>query len=96
MHMNITMSNDVAERLRILLAEEGEDAVIRVRESQTGTPCKRKTFLRLSVDEREDDDVEGEAQMLPFVINQDLADQYGTAFTITICEEQGFNVQAAN
>lgn len=45
-------------------------------------------MLRLSIDEREDDDVEGEANSLPFVISEDLADQYGLDFSVDLDEEK--------
>jgi hypothetical protein len=44
--------------------------------------------LRLSIDEREDGDREGEAQTLPFVINGDLADQYGEKFSVFLDEQR--------
>lgn len=45
-------------------------------------------MLRLSIDERDDDDVEGRAESLPFVIGKDLADQYGTRFSISLDPHQ--------
>lgn len=42
--------------------------------------------LMLSIDEREDGDVEGESSSMPFVINEDLADQYGVNFSIALDE----------
>ena len=34
--MNVTMSGGVAERFRELLVEEGDDAVVRIREAKLG------------------------------------------------------------
>lgn len=36
--MNITLNSDAAARLKALLAEEGEDAVVRIREVKVGPP----------------------------------------------------------
>jgi hypothetical protein len=42
-------------------------------------------MLRLSIDdELEDDDIQGEADALPFVISRLLFDQYGTEFSIAL------------
>ncbi|MEG2173436.1 MAG: hypothetical protein RRY29_09280 [Desulfovibrionaceae bacterium] len=40
----------------------------------------------MSIDTREDEDVTGEAQSLPFVINEDLAEQYGENFSVSLDE----------
>lgn len=85
--MKIKVNDAAAKRLAELLKEEGGDAVVRIREVQSGTPCKRKTELRLSIDEREDSDVDGQASALPFVINEDLADQYGKSFVVEMDAE---------
>ena len=53
-------------------------------------------MLRLSIDERETGDMEGVVDAIPFVINEDLADQYGTKFAISLDEHQAFDVQALN
>ena len=53
-------------------------------------------MLRLSIDERETDDLEAEIDSIPFVINEDLADQYGTKFAVSLDEHQVFDVQAMN
>ncbi len=45
-------------------------------------------MLRLSIDAREDDDVTGEAQSLPFVIHKELVDQYGKRFSISLDKNQ--------
>ncbi len=44
--------------------------------------------LRLGIDEYEEDDLEGEAASLPFVIDRDLADRYGTRFTVFLDKNQ--------
>jgi hypothetical protein len=51
--------------------------------------------LRLSIDEREDDDVEGVAASLPFVINEELAEQYGREFSVAVDEHLTLVVDAA-
>lgn len=53
-------------------------------------------MLRLSIDERDDDDVEGEIESLPFVINQEVVDQYGLNFSVSLDEHQAFDVKALN
>lgn len=45
-------------------------------------------MLRLSIDEREKDDIEGSANALPFVIGEDLAEQYGDTFEVSLDEHQ--------
>jgi hypothetical protein len=82
--MNIKMDSNVAETFRSLLKEEGGDAVIRIRETKVGTACKARIVLRASIDEREDDDVSGEADSIPFVVNEEIIDQYGDSFSISI------------
>ncbi len=42
----------------------------------------------MSIDERDDDDMASEVESLPFVINKDLADQYGTSFSISLDPHQ--------
>lgn len=44
-------------------------------------------MLRLSIDEREDEDIEGEVQSLSFVISEEMADQYGSAYSVFLNEE---------
>ncbi len=92
--MRISMTSDVADKLRSLLDQEGADAVVRVRETKIGSACKSKLVLRLSIDEREDDDVEGQVQSLPFVINKELVEQYGSNFSVSLDEHQAFDVKA--
>lgn len=52
-------------------------------------------MLRLSIDERESDDVEAEAASIPFVITEDLAEQYGRNFSIALDENQVPSVAVA-
>ena len=92
--MNITMGNEIMEKLRTLLAAENNDAaVVRVREARVGGGCESKLVLRLSIDERESEDIEAEINSIPFVINEELAEQYGTTFVVTLDELQDFYVQ---
>ncbi len=91
--MKFTMSSDIVEKLRKLLAGEDDDAVVRVRETKIGTPCKARTVLRLSIDTREDDDVDAEVEDMPFVMNEELVEQYGTNFVVTLDEDQAFDVK---
>lgn len=87
--LKMTLTDEAAQKLKTLLEEEGDDMCIRIRETQVGTPCKRKIVLRLSFDERGDDDVEGQAGSLPFVIEQELSEQYGLSFSVDLCAESG-------
>lgn len=50
----------------------------------------------LSIDEREDDDLEGEISAMPFVINEELADQYGVNFSISLDDSGLPHVDALN
>lgn len=93
---SIKMSDDANARLKTLLEEEGGDMCIRLRETQEGTPCKRRIVLRLSIDEREDEDVESQAAGLPFVTTQDILDQYGENFEVSMDENGMPIVKAAS
>jgi Fe-S cluster assembly iron-binding protein IscA len=84
--MNITISDDAAQKLGALLKEEGDQSVVRIRETKVGSACKCKIVLKLSIDEREEEDVEGETRSLPFVISEELAEQYGRNFSVTLDE----------
>lgn len=53
-------------------------------------------MLRLSIDEQEDEDVAGHAESLPFVINRDLVDQYGTEFSVAMDTNAMYLVTAKN
>lgn len=86
--LNITVSADAVARLKNLLENEDGDACVRIRETQVGTPCKRQIVLRLSIDEREDDDVGGQAAGLPFAASPDLLEQYGERFSVSLDENQ--------
>ena len=86
--LNIKVTSEAAARLRAIVDEEGKDAVVRVRETKCGAGCKSAIVLRLSIDEREDEDVEGEAEALSFVIAQDLVDTYGNNFFVSLDENQ--------
>ena len=48
----------------------------------------------MGIDEREDDDLETEVGQLRFVINQDLADQYGGRFLVSL-DKDGIPMVAA-
>ena len=53
--------------------------------------------LRVSIDdELEDDDIQGEAGSLPFVINELLVEQYGTEFSVTVEQHGGYQSYLAN
>lgn len=91
--MNFTMNCEIVEKLRKLLASEDDDAVVRVREAKIGTPCKARTVLRLSIDTREDGDVDAVVENMPFVMNEDLVEQYGTSFVVTLEDDQAFDVK---
>ncbi|MDR2819933.1 MAG: ErpA-related iron-sulfur cluster insertion protein [Desulfovibrio sp.] len=93
--MDLKIDDDIAAKLRKLLEDEGKDAVVRVRESKIGPPCKAKLVLRLSIDEREDDDVEFNVKSMPFVMNEDLVEQYGENLKVTMTEDQqAFDVKS--
>lgn len=75
--MKVILENGVADLFRRLLEEEGDGAVIRLREAKIGNACKSVIVLRAGVDEREDDDLETVADSIPIVMNEDIAEQYG-------------------
>lgn len=45
-------------------------------------------MLGLGIDECGEDDIEGVAESVPFIINQDLVHQYGEIFSIEINQQQ--------
>lgn len=53
-------------------------------------------MLRLSIDERESDDVSGEADSIPFVTSEDFAEQYGNSFNIALDENHVPCVEVAS
>jgi hypothetical protein len=89
--MKVALESGVADLLRNLLVEEGDDAVIRLREAKIGNACKSVIVLRASVDERGDDDVETVLDSIPIVMSEDFADQYGQDYTIYL-DEHGMPV----
>jgi hypothetical protein len=92
--VDIKIDDDIAVKLRNLLDNEDNNAVVRLRETKVGDGCKARLVLRLSIDEREDDDVEFKVKSMPFVINEELVDQYGENFTVTLNDQQAFDVKA--
>ncbi len=87
--LNITLSPEAVARFKELLAEEdNEDAVFRIREVKVGMACKSHMELRMGIDEREDEDEEQEVTVegMPFVINNDVIDIYGTDYDVVLDE----------
>lgn len=80
--LQITMPADIAAKFKELLAEEGEDAVVRIRETKVGGGCKSRIVLKVSVDEREDPDEEQEvmAEGVPVVANNEVIESYGNVY----------------
>lgn len=93
--MNIVLNADATAKLREVLENEGKDAVVRIRETKVGSACKSKYVLRLSIDTVEDDDMKATIGSIPFAVNQDLADQYGTNFSVTLDAEGALEVKVA-
>ena len=91
--MNVSITGEVASRLRHILVEEHYDAVIRIRERRVADSATGRTILWLSVDERAEDDLEDEVEYLPFVIARDLVEQYGNAFSVSLDERRNFAVR---
>jgi len=91
--MNVSITGEVASRLRHILVDEHYDAVIRIRERRVADSATGRTILWLSVDERAEDDIEDEVECLPFVIARDLVEQYGAAFAVSLDERRDFAVR---
>lgn len=88
--MHIYISNGALNKLQAIIEKEDALACVRIRETKIGS-CWNKNLqivLRLSIDELDDDDVESQVASLSFVINKDLADQYGRRFSITLDPNQ--------
>ena len=92
--ITIAISDDAATKLRSLLDEEDVGAYVRIREYTTGSPCCLKKFLGLTIDEKNDEDVEGKAQDMAFVLEEDLVDQFGEKYSISLCDQKSFVVNA--
>lgn len=95
--LDIMLIGDSATKLYSIMKEEDDSACVRIREFKVGTSCNMnlKIVLGLSIDTRDEDDLEGEAVTLPFVMNRELADQYGTCFTISLHSCRTFDVVPA-
>ncbi len=94
--IDVSITDDAASRLRMLLVDEDEDTVVRIREPQSFTAYCRWDILVLSIDEREDDDAEGEARAIPFAIDRELVDRYGEAFFVCLDENDTLVVVAGD
>ena len=84
--LEITLTSAATTRLYSILREQEDDACVRVREFKVGTANSSiiKIELGLSIDERDAEDIEGEAHAIPFIMNRDLAEQYGTRFAVSL------------
>lgn len=82
--LTISISEDALRRVKSIAESEGEGAMVRLRQFQTGTPCCRKTVLGLAIDEQTDEDVAIEQHGLTFIAEKDLLDQYGSKFTVSL------------
>jgi Fe-S cluster assembly iron-binding protein IscA len=90
--LNITLTPEIREKLKSLLIEENnEDALVRIREVKAGTACKSHIELRLSIDELNEleDEEELTVEGIPFVVTADVIDTYGSFFSISLCPESG-------
>lgn len=91
--LNITLSSDATVRLYSILKEEDDNACVRVREFKVGTPNNPlKIVLSLSIDERDEEDVEGEAEAMPFIMNRELVEQYGINLAVSVDANRVFEV----
>lgn len=80
--LQVTMPTEIAAKFKELLEEEGEDAVVRIRETKVGGGCKSRIVLKVSIDEREDPDEEVEVMVegVPVVANNDVIESYGEVY----------------
>lgn len=76
------MPPEIAAKFRTLLDDEGEDAVVRIRETKVGGGCKSRIVLKVSIDEREDpdDEVEVMVEGVPVVASNDVIESYGEVY----------------
>ena len=73
--MQILLSNNAIERLNAILDRErveNPEAVFRIWEITRGRYNDAKIHLRLSVDEKDENDVEASCVRLPFVASRDF------------------------
>lgn len=80
--LQVTLPPDIAAKFKELLADEGEDAVVRIRETKVGGGCKSRIVLKVSVDEREDpdDEVEIVVDGVPIVASNEVIESYGEVY----------------
>ena len=84
-HFNI--SAEAEARLHALM-EEGNDALVRLREFTIGYACHAKTMLGVSIDEFNDlEDVAlGTVNDIPFIAEEDFVTQPGEDYSIELIE----------
>jgi|GEM_PF-529984 Uncharacterized conserved protein len=87
--IQINITPEISEKFKKLLVEENnDDAVFRIRESKVGGGCKSRIELKVSLDEREDPEEESEVTVdgIPFVVSSDVIDSYGKKYSIASLE----------
>ena len=95
--LEITLSCDATTRLYSIMKEEDDNACVRVREFKVGTANNPlKIVLSLSIDERDDEDLEGEAETLPFIMHRELVEQYGSHLYVSLDAHRTFVVIPAS
>lgn len=77
----LTIPEEMIEKLRVMIEEEGDDMCARIREYKHGKACSAKIILGFAIDEfDEDEDEKQEISGLPFIIEEDLIVKYGREF----------------
>ncbi|MEF2145097.1 MAG: ErpA-related iron-sulfur cluster insertion protein [Desulfovibrionaceae bacterium] len=85
---SVELSEDAVALLKLTVQKEGEGFGMRIFQYQTGTPCCRKTLLGVTPDKKDGlhDDVESMQSGIQFIAEQEVLDQYGDKFSITLNE----------
>lgn len=96
--LQITILPEIAAKFKELLEEEGEDAVVRIRETKVGGGCKSRIVLKVSIDEREDPDDEEEVVVegVPIVASNEVIESYGNVYEFFVDEHNMPAVRCPN
>lgn len=86
---NVTVPEEMLEKLRDMLEDEDEESCVRLREYKVGGGWHAKIVLGLGIDEaEEDEDVQIEISDVPFIAEEDFLAKYGKDFSLVFNENK--------
>ncbi len=88
---SVNATDDIFEKFKEMLEDEGEDGGIRLREFKVGQACKSKLVPGLSVDDEFDDveDIRVEIHGIPFFAEKYFVERYGDSYDVIIDPQKG-------